>query len=226
MYDWDFHALLPYVAQIWAGLLVTLALAAVSIVAGTLAGFIVGFFLRTRLIFIRFILLASVDIVRSIPVLILLLATNYFLPSMLGAEDLKPFTIASVALSLNLAAFTADIIRGAIIHVEGAEIEAARSIGLSEWAILWRFTIPRVIRVSMPALSLLFIATAKNTALASVISVFDLTHTANLIATVKMKTLEVYAVVTGIYILLILPFSIFARRLEHRTINPLEAVSV
>lgn len=77
----------------------------------------------------------------------------------------------------------------------------------------------------MPALALLFIATAKNTALASVISVFDLTHTANLIATVKMKTLEVYAVVTVIYILLILPFSIFARRLERRGANPLEAVN-
>jgi polar amino acid transport system permease protein len=225
MYDWDFHALLPYAGQIWAGLLVTLALAGVSIVVGTLAGFVLGFFLRTRLVIVRSILLAIVDVIRSIPVLILLLATNYYLPSILGLEDLKPFTIAAVALSLNLAAFTADVVRGAIIHVEGAEIEAARSIGLSEWAVLCRFTLPRVIRVSMPTLALLFIATAKNTALASVISVFDLTHTANLIASVKMKTLEVYAVVTGIYILLILPFSIFARRLEHRNAGPLEAVN-
>jgi polar amino acid transport system permease protein len=226
MYDWDFHALLPYANQIGAGLLVTLALAGISIAVGTIVGFVLGFLLRTRLIFVRFFLVAVVDVVRSIPVLILLLATNYFLPSLLGAEDLKPFTIAIVALSLNLAVFTADVVRGAIVHVEGAEIEAARSIGLSEWAVLRRFTIPRVIRVSLPALTLLFIATAKNTALASVISVFDLTHTANLIATVKMKTLEIYAVVTIIYILLILPFSIFARRLEHRNTNPFETISV
>jgi len=216
MYDWDFHALLPYIRQIATGLLVTLELTGVTVLLGSIAGFFLGFMLRSRLIAVRYTLLAAVDLLRSVPVLILLLAANYYLPALLGMEDLKPFTIAVVALTLNLAAFTADVVRGAILHVESGEIEAALSLGLSKWAVLRRFTVPRVIRISLPALAFLFIATAKNTALASVISVFDLTHVANLIATVKMKTLEAYALVSGIYIALILPFSILARRLERK----------
>jgi polar amino acid transport system permease protein len=213
-YDWDFGALEAYRGAILRGLLVTLQLTGLTIVIGICLGFLLGVLLRTRVLPVRWLLTACVDVIRSIPVLILLLCSNYFLPALLGMPSMEPFTIALVALSINLMAFTADVVRGAVSHVPTQEIDAARAVGLSDAQVLYRFTIPRVVQLSLPTLALLCIATAKNSALASAIAVYELTHTANLVITERMRTLEIYAVVAGIYIALIWPFSWLARRLE------------
>ena len=214
IYDWNFQALGPYWKAIWNGFMVTCQLTGLTIAIGTVFGFALGIVLRSRIVPIRWPLFVLVDIIRSTPVLILLLTFNYFLPVLLGEPDMTPFTIALIGLSVNLSAFIGDVVRGAIEHVPLGEIQAARAVGLPEYKVLWRFTIPQVVKLCIPTLTLLYIAIAKNSALASVIAVYDLTHTANLIVTTQMRTLEVYVVVTAIYVAMILPFSLLARRLE------------
>jgi polar amino acid transport system permease protein len=215
-YDWDFSALIPYVPAIFRGFLVTLELTALSITAGTLLGVLCGITMRTRIVAIRVPLTFASDLVRSLPILVLLLGTNYFLPTLINVPSLSPFAIAWFALSLNLAVFIADVVRGAIANVAVGEIDAARALGFPPFQVLWRFQAPRVAQLCLPTFALLCIATAKNSALASVVAVADLSHTINLIVTDKMKSLEAYSVVAALYIAMILPLSIFARRMERR----------
>lgn len=213
-YDWDFAVLDQYWSAIFRGLLVTLQLSGLTIALGTVFGFLLGVVLTTRLLPLQRMLLLLVDVIRSTPVLILILTANYYLPVLVGNADMSPFSIALVSLSVNLTAFIGDVVRGAIKQVPQEEIDAARAAGFSRPRVLGRFVLPRVARMLLPTLTLLYIAIAKHSALASVIAVYDLTHTANLIIVEQMRTLEIYAVVMGLYVALILPFTLLSRRLE------------
>jgi polar amino acid transport system permease protein len=213
-YDWNFASLLPYWKPLLKGLEITVLLTLLTAIIGTPLGFLLGFLLRAKLAVARWPLALVVDVFRSMPMLVLLLATNYFLPILIGRPSLSPFSIALIALSVNLTVFVADVVRGTVDNVPIGEIEAARAIGFCERDVLARFIIPRVFQLSLPTLALLYIATAKNSSLASTIAVYELTYTANLIVTEKMRTLEVFALVALIYVVLILPFSFLAHRLE------------
>lgn len=213
-YDWDFSVIWPYLPVFLSGLWMTIVLSALTILIGTATGFGLGVALSTSLLVVRWPLLGLVDIVRSTPTLVLLLASNYFLPVILGRPDMGAFTLALVALSINLAAFIGDVVRGAIANVARAELDAARAVGLSETQVLFRVTIPSVIRITLPTLTLLYLAIVKNSSLASVIAVYELTHAGGLIIAERYRALEVYAVITAFYIALIMPLTLFARRLE------------
>jgi polar amino acid transport system permease protein len=213
-YDWDFSVVWPYLPVFLSGLWITIGLSALTILLGTAAGFGLGVALTTPLLVVRWPLLALVDIVRSTPTLVLLLASNYFLPVLLNRPDMGAFTLALIALTVNLAAFIADVVRGAIANVPRAELDAARAVGLSETQILFHFTIPSVVRIILPTLALLYLAIVKNSSLASVIAVYELTHTGGLIIAERYRALEVYAVITAFYIALIMPLTLLARRLE------------
>ena len=214
MYDWDFSILRPYLPALRHGLLVTVQLSGLAIVLGTVIGFVLGFLLRVRLVPVRWPLLIAVDVVRSIPVLVLLLIGNYFLPDWVGDPDLSAFTIAAVVLTLNLSVFVGDVVRGALNHIPIGEIEAARAVGLTEYTITARFVLPRLVRLVLPTLTLLYIATIKNSALASLIAVTDIAHVANLISSTRYRTLEAFAAMTALYLALILPLTLLSRWLE------------
>ena len=216
-YDWDFSVIVPYAPAMFRGMLVSLWLSALVIVIGTPLGFLLGGVLGTRVVPVREVTQTAVDVVRSIPVLVLLLLSNYYLPVLLDAPRMSPFAIALTALTINLTCFVADLVRGAALHVDGAELDAARAVGLRESQVALRFAVPRIVRVTIPGLTLLCIATVKNSALASVIAVYELTHTASLVITERFRTLEALTVATGLYVLVLLPATRLARYLEATT---------
>jgi polar amino acid transport system permease protein len=213
-YDWDFSVLRTYWPALMGGLWVTIQLSGLAIIVGTLFGFALGLVMRIRFPLLRWPLIVIVDIVRSIPPFVLLLIGNYLLPDVLHLPDLSPFAIASVVLILNLSCFVGDVVRGAFSHVPQGEIDAARAVGLTHVRVFTRFVLPRVVRLILPTLTLLYIATIKNSALASVIAVYDLAHVASLISTVTYRTLEAFLAMTALYVALILPLTLLARRLE------------
>lgn len=214
LYDWDFTILRAYWPALLAGLRVTVKLSALSIGVCTVLGFAIGLLTRVRIYPIRLALLAGVDVVRSIPPLVLMVVTNYFLPSLLDRPRMSAFAIASVVLTLNLASFIADVVRAAFAHVSAGEIAAARAVGLGEWQVFWSFVFPRVLHLTMPTLTLLYIATIKNSSLGSVIAVYELASVSNLISTAKYRTLEAFVAMTVLYILLIRPLTLAARRID------------
>ena len=94
------------------------------------------------------------------------------------------------ALSLNTAAYTGNILRGAIEAVPFGEVEAGRAFGMSRWLIFWRIVLPRAIRICLPAMSVETILLMKTTAILSTITILDLMGTARFIVAQTFRVYE------------------------------------
>ncbi|HXO19463.1 MAG TPA: amino acid ABC transporter permease [Thermoanaerobaculia bacterium] len=204
-YHWDLSLLVEYRAAFGQGLLVTLYLAGSSVLAGTLLGCPLGVVLATRsssLRPMRWLIAAYIAFFGWLPVLVLLVWMYYLLPAGFGYRP-SALVVSVIALSLNLSAFVADVVRGAIGRVSIDDLDAARAIGMSPALRLRRIVLPEVIRNSLPALVALYINQLKWTSLASVIGVEELLHTADTIMIHTYRALEAYTAIAIIYLVMI-----------------------
>lgn len=215
MYDWNFAVVWPYLPALGRGLLTTIQLTVVTIGLGTPIGVLVGVALTSRSPLARWPILACVDVLRSLPILILILWVYYVIPQLVGRPRMSSFTLASIALVANLAAFVADVVRASIRGFPTGLREAALASGLSNRKAMLHVVLPGVVRELLPTMSLLYIDMLKLTSLASVIAVTELLHTADLIRAQTFRALEVFTVVAVAYLLLVMPFSAAVRALEH-----------
>jgi His/Glu/Gln/Arg/opine family amino acid ABC transporter permease subunit len=110
---------------------------------------------------------------------------------------------AIFALSLNTAGYTGEILRGAILAVPHGEIEAGRAFGMSKWMILRRITLPRAIRICLPAMSTETILLLKATALASTITVYEVLGMAQYIRAQTFRVYETFFGAAIVYIALV-----------------------
>jgi polar amino acid transport system permease protein/octopine/nopaline transport system permease protein len=110
---------------------------------------------------------------------------------------------AIFALSLNTAGYTGEILRGAILAVPHGEIEAGRAFGMSKWMILRRITLPRAIRIGLPAMSTETILLLKATALASTITVYEVLGMAQYIRAQTFRVYETFFGAASVYIALV-----------------------
>ena len=110
---------------------------------------------------------------------------------------------AVFALAINTAGYSGEILRGAILAVPHGEIEAGRAFGMSRWLIFRRITLPRAIRICLPAMSTETILLLKATSLASTITVYEVLGMAQFI---RQQTFRVYETLIGaaiVYIVLV-----------------------
>ncbi|HEV7505919.1 MAG TPA: ABC transporter permease subunit [Thermoanaerobaculia bacterium] len=201
-YHWDLSLLFEYRAAFAQGLLVTLFLTGSSVLIGTAVGCPLGILMAIRHPAFRPVrMLISIynAVFGWLPVLVLLVWMYYLLPSAFGYRP-SAVVVSVVALSLNLSAFVADVVRGAIARVSIDDIEAARAIGMKPSLRLRRVILPEVIRNSLPALVALYINQLKWTSLASVIGVEELLHTADTIMIHTYRALEAYTAIAVIYL--------------------------
>jgi polar amino acid transport system permease protein len=212
-YDWDFRLFVPYLHAFLRGIWVTIQLAVISSVAGTVLGFALAPILRTR--FVGPVLSVLNDAARAVPILVLMLFFYYFpYVQVLGVEPPSAFVSAAAALTLAQINFTAEVVRGAIDGVSQKSILGARSLGLKEITI-WRYVvIPDVIRQVLPTLVAFYIGNVKLSSLASVIGAEDVVFVARLAVSQTFRSLEAWVIVAAIYIALVLPLTVAARRLE------------
>jgi His/Glu/Gln/Arg/opine family amino acid ABC transporter permease subunit len=204
-YDWKLGLLWEYREAFWNGLQVTLLLTASSIAFGLAIGVPLGVVLSTkgpRLRPVRALIYTYNAVFGWLPVLVLLVWMYYMLPSAFGLRP-SALTVSIVALSLNLSAFVADIVRGAIGRVSAADIDAARAVGMGTTLRLRRIIMPEVFRNSLPPLIAIFINQFKWTTLASVIGVQELLHTADTIMIRTYRSLEAYTAIALIYLVVV-----------------------
>ena len=213
-YPWDFGPVWAFLPILLQGLWITVKLTVLSIVFGTPVGILLGLALRTRIFIIRSILLFIVDAIRSLPVLILILWVYYFIPVLIGMPQMEAFWLAVIALTLNLSAFIADVVRASTNAFPRGYIDAANASGISSFYTYRYIVIPEVIREIFPILALLYISILKLSSLASVIAVYELVHTADRVRVETFQALEVFSVVAFIYLLLVMPLSAFVRFME------------
>lgn len=156
-----------------------------------------------------------VELLRSIPLLVLLLWVFYGFPVIIGLQ-LSVFWAGVLSLALSDSAFEAEVFRAGIQSVPKGQREAASSLGLS-WGQQMRFVVvPQAIKVILPALGNQFVYVLKMSSLVSVIGLQELTRRANELNVTEYRPLEIYTVLVLEYLVLILLVSSLVRRLERR----------
>lgn len=160
---------LPILLQ---GLWNTLLLGLVAIVFGGALGVIVCLIRMYAARPLRVLAVIYIDLLRAIPVLVLLILIYYALPFV--GVTMNSFTAAAVALSLVLAAYTAEVVRAGIEAVPKGQFEASAALGLSFVLTMRKVVLPQAIRMVIPPLASYSVSIIKDTSLASVVAMNDL----------------------------------------------------
>ncbi|MCB1547386.1 MAG: amino acid ABC transporter permease [Hyphomicrobiaceae bacterium] len=197
------------------GLLVTLAISLSSIVLSTLLGALIGLARSSQSRTLSVPAMLYIQGFRNVPLLILVFWA-YFLPPAFGLEISK-FLSVLLALTLFTAAYIAEIVRGGIRSVSDGHIEAARALGLGPMQIRTWIVLPQAFFNMLPALSGRYVVAVKNTSLAFLIGLADLTEIGKQIgARLMTAPMEVYLTLLLIYFVVNRGISSLLRRLEDR----------
>ncbi len=154
-----------------------------------------------------------IELIRGTPLLLQLFVIYYGLA---GVVRLPAFLAAVLALGLNYAAYEAEIYRGALEAVPRPQLEAARTLGLSELQILRLVRGPQALRFALAPMTNDFVALLKDSSLVSVITVVELTKETAIYATNVGSWVVPGVLCAAIYLAMSLPLARLARRLEHR----------
>jgi polar amino acid transport system permease protein len=212
-YDWNFGRLLPYWRAFLSGTFTTLSLTVLVVLIGTALGIAMGLLLSKRSL--RPVLHPAVDVLRAVPPLVLILFMYYLLTQQVIGVTVAAFWVCAIAMSLNLAAFTADLVRAGIANVPAAAIDAGYALGMSHRQLTRHVVLPYVIREIIPGMTVLYIGMLKMSSLASVINVREVVYTAQTVIADVSRSLEAWTIVAVIYVALVVPSTYAVRRIEN-----------
>ena len=169
----------------------------------------------------NFIGTVYVDRVRGVPLIVLAYFIYFGVPQgmkMMGFVDFKlpALQAGTIALAMNCGAYMAEIIRAGIESVDKGQMEAARSLGLPYRTSMRLVVLPQAIRTMIPSIINQFIITLKDTSILSVIGFPELTNTGKTIAGNTFKSLQTWAIVGVMYMIVIVTLSRLAKYLERR----------
>lgn len=185
---------------------------------GMFFGLLLGFALAVGRLYgpapLRWLTCLYVSFFRGTPLLVQLFLIYYGLPQ-LGIQ-LDPLPAALIGFSLNMAAYTSEILRAAIASIDRGQWEAAASIGMSKTQTLYRAILPQAARTALPPLGNSFISLVKDTALAATIQVPELFRQAQLITARTFEIFTMYLAAALIYWALASILAHFQARLEAR----------
>ena len=151
---------------------------------------------------------------RGTPLLVQIFLIYYGLPQI--GLTLDAYTSALLSLSLNTAAYTAEIIRGGIQAVAAGEIESAHAMGMTRGQVLSRIILPQMIGFALPAYGNEIILQIKATSLASTITLLDLTGMARTLAAETYAPLEIFCAAGIIYLVMVFSTSKLVTWMERR----------
>ena len=197
-----------------ATITVTIPLTIVSFVVGLVLALGVALARLSSNAAISWVARAFVSIFRGTP-LIVQLFIIFFGLAQIGLK-INPWPSAAIALSLNVAAYAAEIIRSAILSVPKGQWEAAETIGMSRATALRRIVLPQASRVAVPPLSNTLISLVKDTSLAATIGVSEMFRQSQIAAAPSGNFLELYLTAALIYWIICFLLSVVQTRLEDR----------
>lgn len=206
-------ALGAYVPALVRAALVTVVLSLLAMTLAVLAGAAIAAGRVYGSPLTRAALTVYVEVVRGTPVLLQLFVLYYGLSAVIR---LPAFAAAVVGLGLNYAAYESEIYRGALEAVPRSQLEAARTLGLSELQIARLIRGPQALRLALAPMTNDFVALLKDSSLVSVITVVELTKQTAIYATNVGSWVVPGILCAAIYLVMSLPLARFARRLERR----------
>ena len=206
-----------------AALLLTIQLAAVSILMAVLLGIIFGLFTVSGIRPLQLISAIYVDIIRGTPLLVQTFIIYYGLAQSLRPLGFSwsasggPFTAGVTALSINAGAYMAEIIRGGIESVDRGQMEAARSLGLPYHIAMRRVILPQAFLTMLPSMINQFIITLKDTSLISIIGIRELTQNGKIIAAnASSMVMTIWLVVALFYLVICTLLAKIAKTVERK----------
>jgi polar amino acid transport system permease protein len=198
-YHINFNFVWRYADKLWWGLALSLELAFVSILIGCVIGLTLAVVHTGGSRILRGVVSTYVEFIRNVPLLLLIYLVFYGIPSAGGfAFDATESFVAT--LSFYSGAYLVEVFRAGLDAVPRGALDAGKSIGLTAWQRLTNVRLPIMLRIVLPSLSNAFISLFKDTSLASVIAVPELTYGANWIKTNTFRAVEVWSVVGPIYL--------------------------
>lgn len=214
----------PIVLQ---GISVTLELTAVATLVGIVFGFMIALVKINRIPILVQICSVYVSFIRGVPIMVLLYMSYYGLPLITMAINdswgvnidinaVTPFMFAAIAFILQEAAYESEVIRAALLSVDRKEIEAAKSIGMTNFQTLWRIVIPQALLVAVPSFGNALTSLLKGTAVAFTISVMDVMGKAKVLGGRNFHYFEAYTCAALTYWIMCILVEIVIRQVEKR----------
>lgn len=197
------------------GLKYTLLLSFTAIIVSVIVGLLVALPGLSENRYWRWINRLYVEVVRAVPILVLILWVYYGLPIVMGVA-VSVFWAGVIALALSDSAFEAEIFRAGIQSIDRGQLEAADSLGLGYIDRMRYVVLPQAIRRVLPPLGNQLVYMLKMSSLVSVIGMEELTRRANELVTSQYRPLEIYTVLVLEYLVLILVVSAGVRALERK----------
>ncbi|MDD1527656.1 ABC transporter permease [Bradyrhizobium sp. WBOS7] len=196
----DFPAVLERWPSFLAGAVLTLELAAFATVLGALLGMLAAIGRGTRNALISGACKAYVETIRNTPLLVQIFLVYFGLAS-LGLK-FSAFAVAVAALTINVGAYTAEIMRAGFEAIPRGQIEAAEGLALSRLQIYWHIILLPAIEKVYPALTSQFVLLMLASSVCSQISAEELTAVANYIQSDTYRAFETYIIVAVLYVIL------------------------
>ena len=206
------------------GISITIFVTVVSFTLASALGLALALAALSRSIVLRQIARVYVEVIRGIPMIVLLLYVAFVLaPAMVLAWNwltsplgIDPWRTRTIAYS----AFLAEVFRAGLRSVDRGQIEAAQALGLNGWQRFRHIVFPQAFRTMLPPLGNDFVAMVKDSSLVSVLGVSDITQLGKVTAAGNFRYFETYNVVALVYLTMTITLSLALRRLERRMRGP------
>jgi polar amino acid transport system permease protein len=214
MWSFYFHELMRSLPFFLKGVWMTVAVAGLSLIAGTIIGFICGIIRASGNKILRTIIGAWVDLIRGTPFLVQVFIIFFILPS--AGIELEAFPAAVIALSNLTASFICEIVASGILAVPKGQREAATAAGLSQYQQLRFIVLPQAMRTIMPPLVGQYVLLIKDSSVVSAIGVVDITRVGWLTVQRIPEGLMVFGLVGILYFAICYPLINLSGYLERR----------
>jgi len=214
------------------GVGVTIFVTLVAFFMASLLGLIFAVASMSRFIILRQMARFYIEIIRGIPILVLLLyvafvfgpvlvhGVNWVLEALgfdtIRTRDFSLMWRAIIALMIGYSAFIAEVFRAGLLSVDTGQIEAAKALGLGGWHRFRFIVFPQAFRTIMPPLGNDFIAMIKDSSLVSVLGVLDIAQLGKVTAAGNFRYFETYNVVALLYLIMTVSLSLLLRKIERK----------
>ena len=214
-YHFSFVLVWRHFDKLAGGLLVSLELTVLASIVGTVLGLAMAVAHVSGGRAVRGAIALYVECVRNIPLLLLVYLVFYGVPSVVNLQY-NATTSFIVTLSLYYAAYLVEVFRAGLLAVSSGLLDAGKAIGLTAWQRLLHVRLSVMFRIVLPSLSNTFVSLFKDTSIASVLAVPELTYGAQWINNNTFRVIEVYMIVTPMYVVTGYIILFLLRRVERR----------
>lgn len=206
---------LVHILALLRGTLLTVRICLLSSFFGCIIGIIAGFGINSKSKLLRSICKFYVNLLRGVPLLIILFFIYFAIPIMSGFHISQE--IASIGgLAIYAGAYIGEIVYGAINSIPKGQFEASESLGMTTFQKYYYIIFPQAFRIMLPALVGFIIGLIKDSSLVSVIGYVDLTKQGRIVSNLTMQPMMTFLYVGFIYFILCFSLSKFEQRIEKR----------